>query len=109
MAILNFPRPENRKEVKGFLGLAGFYRNFIQGFGNISHPLNRLTSDNVVFAWNDDCEEAFKKLKECLSSKPVLAFPRLGEEFIIDVDASDVAFGGVLLPKGVDLQLHPVG
>ena len=108
-AIKEFPQPTNRKEVKRFLGMAGFYRNFVQGFGDISHPLNRLTCDNVKFEWTNECEIAFKTLKECLSSKPILAFPRLGEEFILDVDASDIAFGGVLMQEGSDSVLHPVG
>ena len=108
-SIKDFPQPSNRKEVKRFLGMAGFYRNFVKGFGDISHPLNNLTRDNVKFEWTDDCESAFCTLKLCLSSEPVLAFPRLGEEFILDVDASDVAFGGVLMQAGADGQLHPVG
>jgi hypothetical protein len=89
--------------------MAGFYRNFVKGFGDISHPLNVLTRDNVKFEWTDDCETAFRTLKTCLSSEPVLAFPRLGEEFILDVDASDLAFGGVLMQEGPDALLHPVG
>ena len=108
-AIDNFQRPENRKDVRRFLGLANFYRSFIKGFGDISHPLNKLTSDNTPFVWNDDCESAFIELKRCLCSEPILAFPRLGERFVVDVDASDVAFGGVLLQIGVDNILHPVG
>lgn len=107
-AIRDFARPENRKEVRRFLGMAGFYRNFIRNFGDISHPMNKLTSDNVKFLWDEDCEKAFIELKQQLSSEPVLAFPRLGEDFIVDVDASDLAFGGVLMQEGSDSQLHPV-
>ena len=108
-SIKDFQQPTNRKEVKRFLGMAGFYRNFVKGFGDISHPLNLLTRDNVKFEWTDECEASFRKLKECLASEPVLAFPRLGEEFIVDVDASDIAFGGVLMQEGPDSLLHPVG
>jgi transposase InsO family protein len=108
-AIRQFHRPENRKDVKSFLGLAGFYRSFIKNFGDISHPLNKLTSDNTVFVWTEECEQAFNELKRCLCSEPILAFPRVGEEFVIDVDASDYAFGGVLLQRGSDSKLHPVG
>ena len=108
-ALREFARPETRKAVKSFLGLAGFYRSFIPNFAAIAHPLNKLTSDNVKFEWSDSCEKAFSELKRLLSSKPVLAFPRLGEPFVIDVDASDLAFGGVLMQKGPDNFLHPVG
>ena len=108
-AIRDFARPETRKAVKSFLGLAGFYRSFIPDFAAIAHPLNNLTSDNVKFEWSNSCEEAFKELKRLLSSGPVLAFPRLGEPFVVDADASDLAFGGVLMQKGSDGILHPVG
>ena len=94
--------------MKRFLGIAGFYHNFIKDFGSISHPLNRLTSGHVDFVWDEKCEYAFNELKTRLSTEPVLAFPRLGEEFIVDVDASDYAFGGVLLQKSSDSNLHPV-
>ena len=104
-AINEFHRPENKKEVKRFLGLAGFYRNFIKDFGNISHPLNRLTSDNVEFIWDSNCENAFNNLKRCLSSEPVLVFPLLGDDFIVDVDASDQAFCGVLLQRSSGSKL----
>ena len=108
-AIVEFKRPEKRKEVKSFLGIAGFYKNFIPNFADIARPLNNLTSDNVPFVWDDSCESAFTELKRLLASYPVLAFPRLGEPFVVDVDASDVAFGGVLMQRGMDNCMHPVG
>ena len=108
-AIREFHRPTTRKAVKSFLGMAGFYRTFIPSYAEVALPLTDLTSDNVKFQWTNQCEEAFVKLKNLLSSDPVLAFPRLGETFVVDVDASDVAFGGVLMQKGRDGFLHPVG
>lgn len=107
-AIEEFKRPECKKEVKSFLGMANFYRTFIQNFAEISHPLNRLTSDNVDFKWDESCQIAFDTLKRKLCSEPVLAFPQIGQQFIIEVDASDVAFGGILIQKGDDGMLHPV-
>ena len=108
-AIREFQRPTTRRAVKSFLGMAGFYRTFVPNFAEIARPLTDLTSDNVKFEWSDSCEEAFQELKRRLASEPVLAFPRLGEPFVVDVDASDVAFGGVLMQKGRDDFLHPVG
>ena len=107
-AIRTFSTPQNRKEVRRFLGLAGFYRRFIPDFANISRPLNALTSDNVLFKWTNDCELAFNSLKDKLSSEPVLSFPRIGEPFVVEVDASDYAVGGVLSQMNSDNQLHPV-
>ena len=73
-AICSFQLPESKKEVKRFLGLAEFYRNFIEDFSKISKPFNKLTSDSVVFHWNSQAEEAFNKLKAQSASEPVLAF-----------------------------------
>ena len=107
-AISNFPPPTTRKELKSFLGLAGFYRAFIRNFATITQPLNRLTSDNVQFAWSESCESAFCEIKRRLTSQPILAFPKLNETFIIEVDASDFAAGGVLSQKGSDGLLHSI-
>ena len=107
-AIENFAQPECKKDVKSFLGMANFYRTFIKNFADISHPLNRLTSDNVDFVWDETCDKAFQKLKKALCNEPVLAFPQVGEKFAVEVDASDVAFGGVLSQRGADGLDHPV-
>ena len=93
----SFYCPESKHEVKQFLGLAGFYRHFIQDFADISCPLNKLTGEGVCFSWDSNFQEAFHLLKMRLASEPVLAFPRLGEPFIVDVDASDYAAGGELI------------
>eukprot|EP00794_Sanderia_malayensis_P011457 gene11457-12654_t len=107
-AICSYERPLTKKQLKRFLGLAGFYRAFIPGFATISQPLNSLTSDTVVFKWSDVCENAFNQLKEQLLSEPVLQFPNLNQPFVIEVDASDLAVGGVLSQTGPDNQPHPV-
>ena len=100
-AILSYEGSTTKK-------LAGFFPAFISGFATISRPLKSLTSDTVVFKWSDDCENAFKQLKEQLSSDPVLQFPNLNQPFVIEVDASDLAAGGVLSQTGPDDQSHPV-
>ena len=106
--IRDFPRPSTKKDLKRFLGLAGFYRNFIEGFARISKPLSKITSENVTFEWTDQCEKAFVCLKDKLCSKPVLRFPRCGDPFIVEVDASDVAIGGVVSQQQPDGTTHPV-
>ena len=70
------------------MGLAGFYRHFVNFFSEISAPLNKLTSDNVPFNWYAKCETAFINLKCALRSKPVLAFPKPGEKFFVEVEVA---------------------
>ena len=107
-AINEFHRPSSKKELKRFLGMAGFYRGFIANFSAISYPLNQLTRENVSFTWTEETEGAFQQLKHALSSKPVLAFPQSGEQFTVEVDASDYAAGGVLSQYDEHHNLRPV-
>ena len=88
--------------------MAGFYRAFIKDFGAISQPSNHLSGDNVPFVWDSFSDSAFQKIKQYLLCKPVLAFPKLNELFVVEVDASDYAAGGVLSQKGADNALHPI-
>ena len=107
-AIQTFGVPKTKKELKGFLGLAGFYRDFIPNFTHISKPLKELTSDKVPFCWTSACDSAFDTLKNLLSSEPVLRFPDLNTPFVLEVDASNYAVGGILSQKAPDNTLHPV-
>ena len=77
-------------------------------YADVSAPLNAMTSEKSVFDWNEDCECAFVELKELLCSYPLLAFPRLGDPFVVEVDGSDVAVEGVLLQKNDIGDFHPV-
>ena len=83
-------------------------RNFVQYFADIAHPLTCLTSESAPFKWDNDREKAFNHLRKLLASEPVLAFPRLGEPFIVDIEARDHAAGGILMQEGTANELHPV-
>ena len=74
-SIVQYPVPQNLQELRRFLGMAGFYRRFINSFSTIAKPLNQLTEKEKQFQWTDWCEEAFQQLKQCLVSAPILAFP----------------------------------
>jgi hypothetical protein len=78
-AVLKWERPTNVIEIRSFLGLAGYYRRFIEGFSTIASPLTKLTRKEVRFVWSEECELSFRELKERLTSAPVLALP-LGTE-----------------------------
>lgn len=95
-AVDRWPVPKNLTELRSFLGLASYYRRFVLGFASIADPLHRLLNKGERFTWNEDCDNAFKKLKRCLVTAPVLAYPNPKLPFLIDVDASGTGIGGVL-------------
>ncbi|CAH9076112.1 unnamed protein product [Cuscuta epithymum] len=96
-AVRDWVRPMNASEVRSFLGLAGYYRKFVEGFSKIALPLTTLTRKGKRFEWTDRCEESFQKIKECLTSAPVLALPEGTGEFVIYCDASKMGLGAVLM------------
>jgi hypothetical protein len=95
-AVMDYPRPADADNVRSFLGLASYYRKFIENFADIAYPLNQLLKRNVPFEWTSLCEESFTKLKEKLINLPILQFPNYSREFIVTTDASQNAIGAVL-------------
>lgn len=95
-AVKNWPRPTNLHELRSFLGLCTYYRRFVPGFANVAGSLHELTQKNRKFEWSGAQETAFQKLKELLSTAPILAYPIPGEKFVLDTDASGHGIGGVL-------------
>nr|XP_016438079.1 PREDICTED: uncharacterized protein LOC107764065 [Nicotiana tabacum] len=90
-AVKNWPRPTSVSDIRSFLGLAGYYMRFIEGFSSISSPLTRLTQKKVKFQWSDACEKSFEELKKRLTSTPFLSLPEGTEGFIVYCDASGEA------------------
>ncbi|XP_075473862.1 uncharacterized protein LOC142504906 [Primulina tabacum] len=82
-AITEWPKPKNAIDIRSFLGLAGYYRKFVEGFSSIAISLTRLTQKNSKFIWDEDCEKSFQTLKEKLASTPVLALPTEDKKFTI--------------------------
>nr|GEZ81942.1 putative reverse transcriptase domain-containing protein [Tanacetum cinerariifolium] len=86
-------------KVRRFLGLAGYYRRFIEGFSLIAKPLTKLTQKNKTYEWGEEEEEAFQLLKDKLCSAPILALPKGSEDFVIYCDASLKGYGVVLMQR----------
>ena len=95
-AVREFPIPTDTKSLRGFLGLANYYRKFVKGFSQIAAPLNNLLRKDVPFVWTDDCETAFQRLRDVLCSPPILAYPDFTQPFILTTDASNSAVGAIL-------------
>jgi hypothetical protein len=78
-AVREFPVPGNVKQLKAFLGLAGYYRRFVPNFSPIAKPLHRLTGKNVPYVWGEEQDTAFRTLKDILCNKPLLQYPDFGK------------------------------
>ncbi|WVZ49086.1 hypothetical protein U9M48_000467 [Paspalum notatum var. saurae] len=102
-AIMSWPTPTNIKDLRSFLGLAGYYRKFVKHFGIISRPLFDLLKKHALFIWTNDHDVAFQTLKQALCSAPVLTLPDFSKKFCLETDASGSGVGAVLLQEG-----HPI-
>ncbi|GJZ92653.1 putative reverse transcriptase domain-containing protein [Tanacetum coccineum] len=99
-SVKNWKTPESSTEIRSFLGLAGYYRRFIENFSKIAKPLTLLTQKNNTYVWGDKKDEAFRILKEKLCHAPVLALPDGPDDFVVYCDASKQGFGCVLMQRG---------
>ncbi|GKF90896.1 putative reverse transcriptase domain-containing protein, partial [Tanacetum coccineum] len=98
-SIKDWASPKSPTEIRQFLGLAGYYRRFIEGFSKIAKPMTKLTQKKVKFVWGDKQEAAFQLLKQKLCSALILALPKGSEDFIAYCDASKKGLGAVLMQK----------
>ncbi|GJZ38516.1 putative reverse transcriptase domain-containing protein [Tanacetum coccineum] len=115
-SIKDWVSPKSPTEIRQFLGLAGYYRRFIEGFSKIAKPMTKLTQKKVEFVWGDKQETAFQLLKKNLCSAPILALPEGSEDFVAYCDASKKGLGTVLMQReklellsdyDCDIRYHP--
>ncbi|CAA7041920.1 unnamed protein product [Microthlaspi erraticum] len=105
--MTNLQPPKTVKDIRSFLGHAGFYRRFIKDFSQIARPLTRLLCKDINFEFTEECHKAFTKIKEALVSAPVVQPPNWELPFEIMCDASDYAVGAVLGQRK-DKKLHVI-
>jgi hypothetical protein len=99
-AIMEWPAPTNVPEVHSFMGLAGYYRRFVEGSSKIENPITELQKKNKKFVWTEKCTEAFRRLKELLTTMPILKVPGMDEDFLVCTDASKEGLDRVLMQDG---------
>ncbi|CAL9021113.1 unnamed protein product, partial [Prunus brigantina] len=106
--IASMPSPTSVKEVRSFLGHAGFYRRFIKDFSKIARPLCNLLAKDMDFAFDQDCENAFNALKKMLTTAPIIIPPDWSLPFELMCDASDYAHQQAVLGQRVDKKPHAI-
>nr|AAQ56283.1 putative polyprotein [Oryza sativa Japonica Group] len=100
IAVTDWKQPKTVTQVRSFLGLAGYYRRFIENFSKIARPMTQLLKKEEKFVWSPQCEKAFQTLKEKLVSSPVLILPDTRKDFMVYCDASRQGLGCVLMQEG---------
>ena len=106
--VVEWPTPKSVKDVQKFLGLANYYRRFIEGFATVARPLHDLVKKNKKWEWTEREERAFKELKGRFTKEPVLAALDIDKKIRMEVDTSDYAMGGVLSMECEDGLWRPV-
>ncbi|GJT37608.1 putative reverse transcriptase domain-containing protein [Tanacetum coccineum] len=98
-SIKDWASPKTPTEIRQFLGLAGYYRRFIEGFSKIAKSMTKLTQKGIKFDWGEKEENAFQLIKQKLCSAPILALPEGSEDFVVYYDASHKGLGVVLMQR----------
>ncbi|GJT10488.1 putative reverse transcriptase domain-containing protein [Tanacetum coccineum] len=98
-SIKDWASPKTPTEIRQFLGLAGYYRRFIEGFSKIAKSMTKLTQKGIKFDWGEKEEDAFQLIKQKLCSAPILALPEGSEDFVVYCDASHKGLGAVLMQR----------
>ncbi|GJW72174.1 putative reverse transcriptase domain-containing protein [Tanacetum coccineum] len=98
-SIKDWASPKTPTEIRQFLGLAGYYRRFIEGFSKIAKSMTKLTQKGIKFDWGEKEENAFQLIKQKLCSALILALPEGSEDFVVYCDASHKGLGAVLMQR----------
>ena len=99
-AIMEWPVPKNAHEVRSFMGLAGYYQRFLEGFSKIAKPITTLQRKGVKYEWTEECNSAFIELKRLLTSAPILRVSDMEKDFMVCTDASKQGLGAMLMQDG---------
>ena len=94
--VVKWPVPKNVKDVRGFLGLTGYYRQFVEGYAKVAEPLTNLTAKEKSWSWGDAEQVAFEALRKAVTKAPIVAYPNFDKPFWIKTDASGGSIGYVL-------------
>jgi hypothetical protein len=99
-SIMEWPITKDVVDIRSFMGIIGYYHRFIEGFSKIAYPITSLQKKGINFNWSEKCQDNFNKLKELLTTTPILKVADPDKDFIVCVDASKEGLGGVLTHEG---------
>eukprot|EP00253_Pinus_taeda_P020294 PITA_20294 len=98
--ILDWPVPKDVADIRSFMGLARYYRRFVEGFSRVAYPITSLQKKGRTFRWSSECQQSFERLKQLLTSAPVLSIADPNKDYVVCTDASGEGVGGVLMQEG---------
>eukprot|EP00253_Pinus_taeda_P014588 PITA_14588 len=99
-AIMDWPVPKDVADVRSFMGLAGYYRRFVEGFSRVASPITSLQKKGKSFQWTPNCQKSFEQLKHLLTTTPILCIADPNKDYVVCTDASKEGLGGVLMQEG---------
>eukprot|EP00253_Pinus_taeda_P008047 PITA_08047 len=99
-AIMDWPVPKDVTDVRSFMGLAGYYRRFVEGFSKVDFPITSLQKKGKSFQWTPNCQKSFEQLKHLLTTAPILCIADPNKDYVVCTDASKEGLGGVLMQEG---------
>lgn len=98
--IMQWPVPKDVADIRSFMGLASYYRQFVEGFSRVAYPITSFQKKGKTFKWTPECQRSFKQLKYLLTTAPVLSIANPSKEYVVCTDASKEGVGGVLMQEG---------
>eukprot|EP00253_Pinus_taeda_P022952 PITA_22952 len=99
-AIMDWPVPKDVADIRSFMGLAGYYRRFVEGFSRVAFPITSLQKKGKSFQWTPNCQKSFEQLKHLLTTAPILRIADPDKDYVVCTDASKEGVGGVLMQEG---------
>eukprot|EP00253_Pinus_taeda_P013617 PITA_13617 len=99
-AIMDWPVPKDVADIRSFMGLAGYYRRFVEGFSKVAFPITSLQKKGKAFQWTPNCQQSFEQLKHLLTTTPILRIADPDKDYVVCTDASKEGVGGVLMQEG---------
>eukprot|EP00253_Pinus_taeda_P002210 PITA_02210 len=98
--IMEWPIPKDVVDIRSFMGLAGYYRRFVEGFSRVAYPITSLQKKGKVFKWTSECHKSFEQLKHLLTTTPILSIVDPNKDYVVCTDASKEGMGGLLMQEG---------